>query len=917
MIWSQLRGRPRRTLALLAGMLVATTGFTVLSASASVQRLEVEQTVEASERPQFDILVRPKGSRTAVEQERGLLPPNYLSGLYGGITPDQLSEIREVGNVEVAAPIAMLGHAMASFHQEVDLTDQVDPTARQQLFRITPEWITDRGLTVVDDAPQYVYLTRNDVFGWLSTPGGGYDPQRYADGSHATPRPGCLTVLEVHPDGRREEICSVPTFLGSYTGTTPLERTGIQVSRVDEAGRFTDGSLGSSPLADRLVVNIWWRVLVPVAAIDPAAEAELAHLDDALVSGRYLTADDPVQPSVTDSAGQVTPATIPALVAGGALIDEQLSVSVERFNQEQAALVPGRSLADWIPRLATMAGTPSGPPIGRTGPPELDEADDVAMGPFYQPGPVGYRTDEAGALRPEVVPAPAPETWTVGEGTSSPQGDPPPRTAMADGFRSLVQKGEPPNGSRPGIAPVGVYDPARLDGLLDVYATQEATGADDRSRDLLGDEPLLPGAGATGYLNSPPLILTNFTALEGRVGVNQQDPISAVRIRVAGVTGVDQRSQELVRTAAENIATRTGLDVDVMLGSSPAPRTVVLPASADGRPELTVTETWTLKGAAVAIVQAADRKSLLLFVLILVVCTLFLGNAVAAAVRDRRRELAVLACLGWPAGRLAGTVFLEVTAVGVVAGVLAAAVALPLAGVLGIPLSLGHALLGVPAGIGIAVLAAAPAALSAGRAQPVTAVHPAVLRVRRARRRNSVLGLALANLWRVPGRTALGVGALAVGVGALTMLVLIAVVFRNEVVGSLLGDAVAVRVRSVDLLAAVTAVALGVLMVADVLYINVRERAAELAALWAGGWSNQALLRLVGYEGLGMGVLGGVLGAVAGLLGATWFAGRLSLAMVLLAAAVAASAIVIAAVAAVLPALALRRFSLSTVLAEE
>ena len=35
------------------------------------------------------------------------------------------------------------------------------------------------------------------------------------------------------------------------------------------------------------------------------------------------------------------------------------------------------------------------------------------------------------------------------------------------------------------------------------------------------------------------------------------------------------------------------------------------------------------------ITKAVDRKSVVLFVLVLVVCVLFLGNAVAAAVRDR------------------------------------------------------------------------------------------------------------------------------------------------------------------------------------------------------------------------------------------------------------------------------------------
>ena len=87
----------------------------------------------------------------------------------------------------------------------------------------------------------------------------------------------------------------------------------------------------------------------------------------------------------------------------------------------------------------------------------------------------------------------------------------------------------------------------------------------------------------------------------------------------------------------------TGLDVDITIGSSPSAQSVVLPAGTYGRPELTLSERWSRKGVAVAIVAAADRKSLLLLGLVLLVCVMFLGNAVAAAVRDRRRELGVLA----------------------------------------------------------------------------------------------------------------------------------------------------------------------------------------------------------------------------------------------------------------------------------
>jgi putative ABC transport system permease protein len=48
-------------------------------------------------------------------------------------------------------------------------------------------------------------------------------------------------------------------------------------------------------------------------------------------------------------------------------------------------------------------------------------------------------------------------------------------------------------------------------------------------------------------------------------------------------------------------------------------------------------------------------------------------------------------------------------------------------------------------------------------------------------------------------------------------------------VGSLPGDAVAVQVRGVDYVAVTATVALGVLAVADIIFLNIRERAPEQA----------------------------------------------------------------------------------------
>ncbi len=108
--WSQLRYRTGRSLALLLGMLVATTAFTVLTAASRTSQLRTIGTVTSSFHAAYDILVRPAGSRTALETETGTVQPNFLSGIYGGITMAQYRQIQRITGVQVAAPIAMVGY---------------------------------------------------------------------------------------------------------------------------------------------------------------------------------------------------------------------------------------------------------------------------------------------------------------------------------------------------------------------------------------------------------------------------------------------------------------------------------------------------------------------------------------------------------------------------------------------------------------------------------------------------------------------------------------------------------------------------------------------------------------------------------------------------------------------------------------
>jgi putative ABC transport system permease protein len=97
--------------------------------------------------PAYDILVRPKGTRTALESRTGTIQPNFLSGLYGGITMAQYRQIAQIPGVQVAAPIAMVGYSLLVSQLSFPLPAADLSRPGRQLYRCVPA-VHDR---VLDD----------------------------------------------------------------------------------------------------------------------------------------------------------------------------------------------------------------------------------------------------------------------------------------------------------------------------------------------------------------------------------------------------------------------------------------------------------------------------------------------------------------------------------------------------------------------------------------------------------------------------------------------------------------------------------------------------------------------------------------------------------------------------------------------
>ncbi len=901
--------RRGRSLALLFGILVATAAFAVFTGTSDSERLVVRGTVARSFRGSYDILVRPRGTETQLERTQGLVRDNYLSGIFGGITMSQYRQVAHLPGVQVAAPIAMLGYVLQSAGFNIDLTRYLTRAPRQ-LFAVRVTRSTDRGRVHLTDQTGYVYVTRRAI-----GIDNGFDREQLSSGRQAHICPFSLNqVASPFGPGERNIAMCWSLQTGSNGYGWGLEYPG-----------FGHGHFGA--LID-------WSFPFLLAAIDPVAEAKLVGLKNAVVHGRYLRSGDVPTVGSFKGSGRLD---VPVLVSTRPYIDDHDQITISKLGTAAAQAMLGahsprrvaRVLADARPGRALQRRSVGVHQAYRNLLATISHQQVAVIQNYWSSGPTRYRQLGARELAPLPVRTPLSVWRSAYEGTGVV--DAPIDSELA-GYRPLRRHVGLFAGNTiqlPALKAVGQFDPARLPGFSplsqlpqETYNPPVAAPADARTRALLHGQNLLPDANLTGYLQPPPLLLTDLNSLpafsEPTVfpNGNSTDPISVIRVRVAGVHGPDSLSRERVRLVAQRIAQATGLRVDITIGSSPTPVRIDLPAAGQ-LPALAVSEGWVKKGVAVSILNALNKQSAILFLLILIVCALFVYNSASASVQARRAQLGVLASLGWNSRELFEIILGELAVIGLAAGLLGAAIALPISAAAGFHSSPLHALLAIPAAVILALLAGIAPATRASRMSPAAAVRPAVLHSGHAWHARGVIQLGLINLARVPGRSLLAALSLTFGVGALTLLLAVTVVFHNALTGTLLGSAISLQVRATDYAAVAVIVILAGAGVADVLYLNLRERAAEVATLQATGWRDSTLARLVGSEALWLGLLGSLTGAMLGVLGASTFAQTVPRGLILVAAASAAAGTMVAILAAIIPTMLIGRLPTVPLLAGE
>ncbi|WP_053205066.1 FtsX-like permease family protein [Jiangella muralis] len=900
LVWAQLRAHWGRALALGLGVVAATSVFTVLTGASEVERLELRGVVAAAPSP-YHILVRPPGTRSDLEAERGLVRPYQLSGQFGGISMAYYDAIRALGGVEVAAPVAMVGYVMKATQVAIDVGPRTD--AGRELLVADVAYLSDRGLTRIEQpSASYSYVTPNTV-AVLGQPNESGEPYGEA---------------ETMPDGSTVVVCPYRQF-GGGIADSPAAAARERSRKCWTTRPGGDPVTRTLQAPQRRTVMLEWSFPVLVAAVDPAQEAALGG-DDVPASLRALAG-----PAPATGAGS---RPVPVVVAAQPHVDAQAEVTVRRLPDDAAArFAAGLRLAQIDGLLATPG------PVVATETVTADRAYqeligqatespvDIFVDSFWTTEPTAYDVGAGGVLKPRTVDNPR-DAWRSSVRVEGYVPTPP--LAADTGFREVRPHPGSANsqaGDLPQLGIVGVFEPsdfeaAGFDGASGLPA------ADARSTALLGGRTLLPSGSPAAYHLGPPTAFMRLSDLDTFTGsgielADPEAPISAIRVQVAGVTGVSPVERERVRLVADQIRRTTGLDVDIVLGSTATEQTVELPPGAHGRPGLAVAETWMQQGVVAAVMQAVDHKSVALFVLVLAVSTLFVANVSAASARSRRGELAVLSRIGWSRGLLLRLLLAEVLLVGGAAGIAGALVAVATGWITGLEVTLTRALVAVPVAVFVALVAAAWPAWRASKPS-ITGMQQSRLRPgQRSPVVRGVRSLAVANVVRSPGRTGLGVLAVALGCAALTALLGITLAFNGAVVGSVLGDAVSVRAREIDYVAVLVTILLSSIAVADVVFLNVRDRRAELAVLQAVGWGDGRVRRVVLAEAALIGCTGAVCGTVAGLAIAAGLAGDLRAELLAAAAMTVAGGTLVPVLASLVPVAALRRMTVASTLTRD
>jgi hypothetical protein len=795
--------------------------------------VRLQATVDAHWRGSYDILVRPAAARLDLEKTTGLVEPNFVSFEgSGGISLAQLARIRALADVDIAAPIAVVGYLSYSFSAPIVFTATLP--SRPTLYRVTVAATTSDGVNSINvgTATGRVLLGPFDL--------------KKPNAPFATD----ASYFEYAADGVKVAFPVLPKIQSPLVAVDPAAEAAL----LGPSGSFLV-PLAATLLDPAATVGTFDRNLIPKTFQDSrTALLILKASKDPTIEAR------PVMPIVV-STSLYAPLTVRLDVT-------QLGHPFEAFPP------PGRVL-DRLATAASAAG-PGSTVIGSTsvdatgllrpfGAPAVALTWPGSTAPTDVPFGVGNSQDFRAALtsrptyepRAPLVQSPGLPTFGIKPlGPASMLGQANTAREAEQSYRRVTEyplalgQGFTPQNpyDRPFIlAPVGEFrlgdlalptDPLSYVPLGMYDEPRSQLVADDHGNPLASPRTFTPTFNPAGVLTVPPLA---FTSIANGAALKGSSPIDAVRVRVGGLGAFDQASQARVERVAAQISD-LGLDVDIVAGSSPRPVNIFVPEYRLGPPAKDlgyVQQGWTTLGAAQSVERGLSALNVILLELALAAAAALAIGLLVIEFAVRRADSAILRALGW--SRITVTRWLLAEA------------AVPSVLIIGVGLAawmLSHS--GPAALVSIVLIGLlipfGTLLLARTQTKPtVTSIVAGDLRmwfVARALPAKGPVLFALRIVLSYPLRT-LGTvlsGAIAGCAGGLAIISLAGAAAKGG--PTLLGSAAVGILGPGQATIVIVVVAAGITMVAALLSLDHQDRAADAQILRAIGWSRRSIGRL-------------------------------------------------------------------------
>ncbi|HAM82012.1 FtsX-like permease family protein [Ornithinibacillus bavariensis] len=811
-IWQNWWRRKERFILLIIGAFIVSAGLTYLIGLSEANKGTVVDTLQQRWSASYDIVVRPEGTRSVTEEKR-LLEPNYLSGLSGGISVEQYEAIKDIPGVEVAAPIAMIGYAdyQVNFGQ-VELPEE-------GLYRRKTTKTINNGIGEEVASSNY------------------YFPNQ---------------VWDIINKG------------GEYGVGAP----------------FTEYIVGGESL---------------LAGIDPEQEAKLVGLDEAIMdlgTSRYF--DDSDSYYFNEATGL---REFPIIVNQNSFVEKIENITYERLHisinldnandiMEEVKEKGGDSYLDTVEgevidtfsvtgeeTFQTFVSRMTGVDWNTGEVIDLEEKESVGEGQLrspidenvtgivFRPSPLEYRE----------ISSPYAERWPYsyqavpvqnGEDTIG-------IYRNKESFREPVLMAEE-FVDLPRIKPnwIGFYDPSNLkiskdpttELPMETYRPASAEFVMDKEGNPINPpKQLKPTGDPYSFLTDPPGMLTTIEAAEMLLG---DEPISAIRIKVAGVTDMSDESQTLLEQIAAEIENRTGLITDITLGSSPQLALTYVPGL-NGEKDLGwIQQPWVNIGSSISIFRETKVSFSGVVASVIAVAVVYVWASGIVSLLARRKEFAVLLSVGWRPSQLSRLLFLESSIIGLfvalISWMMLAFVYVSSDGTISLTRFVWTGLFGLI----VYMLGSIIPMLLTQNISPYEAMRTGEItggskRLFKAKGINRMAFNHFIGKWK---RSILSVISIALPTALLAIFLYITFRLRGIMYTSLLGEYVALEVGPAHYVAIIVSLIIAILTTAEITWQNVSERKEEISLLQAIGWRRWSIRRLILAEGLFSGLFAAVIG---------------------------------------------------------